>query len=674
MVMTPLLLELLLLATVTKEPPKSVGDGRSTAFPPGWNGLARTPPMGWRSWNAYGNRITQPMMIKSADALVAKTRHVPGHSGNVSLCDLGYCSVGVDEGWEGCGAGVNGTQHDAQGRPTIDEKSFPDTSAMVSQIHGLGLSAGWYLNGCKCGERHGLLQNYEGAVTSLHAFGFDGVKIDGCGRQRNQTLYAQLMRASGKNYTIENCHWGACTASDDSSCPTRTWCPFNWYRSSGDINAGAASWLANLQTTTRFQDPEAPLSQPGCWAYPDMLEVGRVREPIKGTFYTWNRAHFGAWCVVSAPLILGLELTDDKLQPVIDIIGNSEAIAVNQAWAGHPGMLIETVYAPPLPYTPGGASLPSNAPGDFGLFAGASITPGGNRKDNATSGTSSIRSGERGTTSTVTIGTGLRAPGHLIDSVQMSFRYLAGYTPPPGKTAAAATVQIVLIDRASKRVLKTLLSTPPLGDYSWDVFKGFSPPIALHATSVGVPNDEIVDLALQITNNKRNLQIPVDDLAGGFNVNVTWVAAGATDSHKPVEMSPPAAIQMAAKVEMAEMAPPAAPAGEAVGNTKSEDDDMMVEPHLVGAAAGVTGQGQLWAKRMPGGGAAALVINSSPLNLSYSLNTTKLNMSSSIWNGFHVRDLWAHENLDNLYKPLLPLVVPPFDSVFLLITPLVGRA
>ena len=61
-----------------------------------------------------------------------------------------------------------------------------------------------------------------------------------------------------------------CTNSDDSSCPTTEWCPFNWYRSSGDINSGAQSWLSNLQTTIRFQDWEKPLSVPGCWAYPDM--------------------------------------------------------------------------------------------------------------------------------------------------------------------------------------------------------------------------------------------------------------------------------------------------------------------------------------------------------------------------------------------------------------------
>ena len=42
---------------------------------------------------------------------------------------------------------------------------------------------------CKCGERSELLGNYEGDIRDLTAFGFDGVKIDGCGAQRNQTLY-----------------------------------------------------------------------------------------------------------------------------------------------------------------------------------------------------------------------------------------------------------------------------------------------------------------------------------------------------------------------------------------------------------------------------------------------------------------------------------------------------
>ncbi len=49
-------------------PPSDCG-GR---FKPGWNGLARTPPLGWRSWSAFGNRISQNMMMEAAEALVAK--------------------------------------------------------------------------------------------------------------------------------------------------------------------------------------------------------------------------------------------------------------------------------------------------------------------------------------------------------------------------------------------------------------------------------------------------------------------------------------------------------------------------------------------------------------------------------------------------------------------------
>ena len=45
---------------------------------------------------------------------------------------------------------------------------------------------------------------------------------------------------------------------------------------------------------------------------------------------------------------MGLELTDQNLEPVLDILGNTEAIGVNQAWAGHPGKLLESETVPAL--------------------------------------------------------------------------------------------------------------------------------------------------------------------------------------------------------------------------------------------------------------------------------------------------------------------------------------
>jgi len=559
------------------------------------------------------------MMLDAAAALVAKKRTVAGRAMAASLCDVGYCSVGVDEGWEGCGQGANGTQHAKDGTPTIDA-AFPDTEGMVAQIHSMGLKAGWYLNGCKCGERTEKTINYEGDIKSLHNFDFDGVKIDGCGRQRNQTLYAALMQASGRNYTIENCHWGDCTSSDDSSCPTEEWCPFNWYRSSGDINSGAQSWLSNLQTTIRFQDYDHPLSVPGCWAYPDMLEVGRVQAPAEGAFYSWNRAHFGAWCITSSPLILGLELTDANLDPVLDIITNEDAIAVNQEWAGHPGMMVETLVAPPVPYSPSGAVVPSNSAGDIDAESPASV--GGGPGDTATSGTANIRSGSPGQTSIIRIGTGLVGAGHKLDSVSMQFRYVAGYTGP----GTPSTLKVVVLDMASDKVLATVWSSGPLGNYSWDHFKAYSPPIEVKGTGLGVPTDSAVVLAFVVTNNQRNLQIPIDDKANGFNVHVAW--AGPTDI----------------------TAPPTVRRG--AGS--------------IGPLAGLFGTGQLWAKPLLNGAASALLINHSPDVLAYTLRFKSLNLTAG---SYRLHDIWMRSDNGTVSDGSVKLTVPPYDSTFVKLTP-----
>ena len=620
-------------------------------FAPGWNGQARTPPMGWRSWNAFGPRITQDMMMEAATAMTAKNRTVKGWDGNVSLCDLGYCSVGVDEGWEGCGAGVNGTQHDAKGIPTIDA-TFPDTAAMVKGIHALGLSAGWYLNGCKCGERTEQTINYEGDVTSLHDFDFDGVKIDGCGAQKNQTLYAALMKASGKNYTIENCHWGDCTGGDDSSCPTQTWCPWNWYRTSGDINSGAFSWLSNLQTTTRFQDHDAPLAVPGCWAYPDMLEVGRVEPPVDGAFYTWNRAHFGAWCVVSAPLILGLELTDAKLGPILDILGNKEAVAINQAWDGHPGMLVENIVAPPQPWAEGGVVVPSSSLGDFGASGGASL--GSGRGDDASSGAGNIRTGGPGGVGLIRVGSGIVGSGHTIDSISLHFRYAAGYTPGPGGTAEAPTVSVQLLDMKTDAVLKTVWTSAPLGNYSWDHFGGYSPPVAVSAAGLGVKlsADAPVIVALSVANHQRNLQIPVDDKAAGFDIKVGF------DGARPAAPTAARAAR-AARQQLVE------DVGEEETATAAARVGYGLAPY---SGSGVPfGAAQLWAKRQPHGAMAVLLINHGGARLEqHSVDlAAKLNLTAP---SYAARDVWNHHDLGTV-AGTLSLSVDAYDSAFVTLTP-----
>ena len=58
------------------------------------DGLARTPPLGWRSWNFYACEIDAGVFERQADALADRSRTVDGRP--TSLLDLGYDTVGID--------------------------------------------------------------------------------------------------------------------------------------------------------------------------------------------------------------------------------------------------------------------------------------------------------------------------------------------------------------------------------------------------------------------------------------------------------------------------------------------------------------------------------------------------------------------------------------------------
>lgn len=257
-----------------------------------------------------------------------------------SLLDVGYTRVGLDDNWQSCGEGVNGSFHDAAGRPLINPSRFPDMKAFNSYAHSKGVLTGWYMNNCICNEKSKLQPNWmpqmHGDTAAIADLGWDGVKIDGCGPSHNLELWSSLLNATGRKIFIENCH-------DNTTFPYvdkyELHCPHHIWRISRDINAHWGSIVGNLQQMLHERVPgtqEIQISRPGCWAYPDMLEVG-----VGSLTHAESRSHFGLWCVTSAPLILGLDLNDtEKLASVWDIIANEEAIQVNQDWAGLAGKLV----------------------------------------------------------------------------------------------------------------------------------------------------------------------------------------------------------------------------------------------------------------------------------------------------------------------------------------------
>ena len=98
-------------------------------------------------------------------------------------------------------------------------------------------------------------------------------------------------------------------------------------------------------------------------------------------------------------------------------------------------------------------------------------------------------------------------PNRTIDSVSLSFRYAAGYTPSANQSKKAPVVSVVVLDRDSRGVLATLLTTPPLGEYSWDEWAAYSPPVSTHASGLELANDKPVLVGLLVENNERNLQV-----------------------------------------------------------------------------------------------------------------------------------------------------------------------
>src|SRR6202050_4032183 len=71
------------------------------------NGLARTPPMGWNSWNKFGCNVSEDLIKGAADAVVSS-----------GMKDAGYQYVVIDDCWQ--------VARDENGNIVPDSKRFPN--------------------------------------------------------------------------------------------------------------------------------------------------------------------------------------------------------------------------------------------------------------------------------------------------------------------------------------------------------------------------------------------------------------------------------------------------------------------------------------------------------------------------------------------------------------------
>ncbi|MCX7985984.1 MAG: glycoside hydrolase family 27 protein [Bacteroidales bacterium] len=286
-----------------------------------YEGIAKTPPMGWNSWNRFGCNINEQIIREMADAMVAS-----------GMKDAGYIYINIDDCWQG--------GRDSLGFLYPDPKRFPSgMKALADYVHSKGLKIGIYSDaGWKtCGGYPGS-RGYEFQDALQFAeWGIDYLKYDWCNTdnlvaEEAYKTMARALMAAGRPIVFSICEWGNNK-------------PWLWgakyghlWRTTGDIidcwdcEKGHGSWVSNgiMRILDMQMDKDLNLRQyagPGHWNDPDMMEVGNRLSVNE------SRAHFSLWCMLAAPLIAGNDLRNMSKE-IRDILINKEMISINQDTLG----------------------------------------------------------------------------------------------------------------------------------------------------------------------------------------------------------------------------------------------------------------------------------------------------------------------------------------------------
>ncbi|MBQ5644611.1 MAG: family 16 glycosylhydrolase [Bacteroidaceae bacterium] len=289
---------------------------------------ADNPPlMGWSSWNTYGFQINDSVIQAQADAMV-----------ELGFKECGYNHINIDDGFFG--------GRDAEGNLLIHPERFPNgLRGLVDYIHAKGLKAGIYSDAGRntCASFWGKPKDEIGRGVGLYGhdaadfdlyfnpdkLNFDFIKIDYCGadagnndegldldvEQRYKEIAAAIKAVGRDDITWNICRWAfpgtwACEIAD--SWRTTEDIYLGWESVKSIINQSL--YLSAYTSYGRYNDM-------------DMLEVGR------GLTEEEDKTHFGMWCIMSSPLLIGCDMNDIKGN-ALELMQNKELIALNQNTLG----------------------------------------------------------------------------------------------------------------------------------------------------------------------------------------------------------------------------------------------------------------------------------------------------------------------------------------------------
>lgn len=294
-----------------------------------------TPTMGWSSWNTYRTNISDSLIMRQADAMVAR-----------GLKDVGYLYVNTDDGFFG-------GRNMQTGELYIHPRRFPHgLKPVVDHIHALGLKAGIYSDAGSntCGnyydndtlaENVGLYRFEDhDAQFFFKQLGYDFIKIDDCGfrshknyqrrgmdtEERFRCIHDAMVRAGATGVRLNVCRKGY---------------PGKW------VYDVASSWRISKDIHPKWSSVKkiiglnlylSAYARHGCYNDMDMLEVGR------GMSDEEDQTHFGMWCIMASPLLIGCDMT--TMSPkTLALLKNTDLIALDQDTLGLQAQVVKHDWA-----------------------------------------------------------------------------------------------------------------------------------------------------------------------------------------------------------------------------------------------------------------------------------------------------------------------------------------
>lgn len=277
--------------------------------------LVTKPPMGYNTWNTFGNDINEELIFEIADEMVKK-----GYK------DAGYEYLVIDDCW-------SEKERDKNGLLVPDKKKFPHGMKYVADyIHKKGLKFGMYTcSGVKtCANYPGSYQHEFSDAQTFAQWEIDFLKYDFCYFPDNgdcKTAYLTMSNAlknCGRDILFSACQWGYEE-------------PWNWmrsigahiFRSTGDIHDNFISF----RDIAESQLDKFNSSSYGCFNDLDMLTVGMYG---KGNVGFGNictdedyKTQFALWCMMGTPLMIGSDIR--KMNDFCEkLLLNKELISINQ--------------------------------------------------------------------------------------------------------------------------------------------------------------------------------------------------------------------------------------------------------------------------------------------------------------------------------------------------------